>query len=292
MKKSLSLFLSLILLLLPVLAFSETVTASFFPVYLFAANLLQDTEGIELHSLARPETGCLHDYQLSSADLKALSGSDLMLINGAGMEGFMDFIFDAFPELPLVDSSTGIDLLPSESGETEFNAHIWLSPANAVTMVTNLSNGLCSAFPGEAETIAGNCSAYIQRLETLDAELREGLSSLSRRDLLTFHEAFPYFALAYDLEILAVLALEPDDPLSPAQLGKLALLIKEHDLPPLFTEPQYPSLAAETLARETGAPVYELDPCVTPPEGDLPLDWYEQVMRHNLSVLREALGTE
>ena len=81
MKKILSLLLTLLFLLLPVLAFSETVTASFFPVYLFAANLLEGTEGIELHSLAQPQTGCLHDYQLSSGDLKALSDSDVFLIN-------------------------------------------------------------------------------------------------------------------------------------------------------------------------------------------------------------------
>ena len=292
MKKTLSLVLSLILLLFPILVCSETVTASFFPIYLFASNLLEGTEGIELHSLAKPETGYLHDYQLSSADLKALSASDVFLINGAGMENFMSFIFEAFPDLTLIDSSAGINLLPSESGETEFNAHIWLSPANAITMITNLSDGLCKAFPEASETISANCSAYVQRMEALDTQLREGLSSLSRRDLLTFHEAFPYFALAYDLNILAVIALEPDDPLSPAQLGNLVKLISSNHLPPLFTEPQYPSLAAETLSRETGAPVYELDPCVTAPEGDLPLDWYEQVMLRNLKVLREALGAQ
>ena len=292
MKKILSLLLTLLFLLLPVLAFSETVTASFFPVYLFAANLLEGTEGIELHSLAQPQTGCLHDYQLSSGDLKALSDSDVFLINGAGMEGFMSFVFEAFPNLPLIDASTGIDLLPSESGETEYNAHIWLTPANASRMVQNLSDGLCAAFPNAADTISANCSAYIERMDALDKELRDGLASLTRRDLLTFHEAFPYFARAYDLDIVAVIALEPEDPLSPAQLGNLVTLIRDHQLPPLFTEPQYPSLAAETLSRETGAPVYELNPCVTAPDGTLPLDWYEQIMRGNLAVLREALGAE
>ena len=62
MKKILTLMLSLLVLLLPALALSETVTASFFPIYLFASNLLEGTEGIELHSLAQPQTGCLHDF--------------------------------------------------------------------------------------------------------------------------------------------------------------------------------------------------------------------------------------
>ena len=292
MKKTLALFSALLLLFLPVLASAGTVTASFFPIYLFTANLLDGTEDIELHSLAQPQTGCLHDYQLSSGDLKTLSDSDVFLVNGAGMESFLSFVFDAFPDMPLVDASLGIDLLPSESGETEYNAHIWLTPANAQVMVKNLADGLCTAFPDAAETINKNCSAYIQRLEALDAELHSGLASLSRRDLLTFHEAFPYFALAYNLNVLAVIALEPDDALSPGELGELVTLIQANHLPPLFTEPQYPSLAADVLSRETGAPVFQLDPCVTAPDGDLPLDWYEQVMRKNLIVLREALGAE
>ena len=140
--------------------------------------------------------------------------------------------------------------------------------------------------------IAANEQAYLLRLEALDEELRADLQALSRRDLMTFHEAFPYFARAYDLEVIAVIALDPDDALSTRELANLVDLIRQHNLPPLFTEPQYPSLAAEVLSRETGASVYELDPCVTAPEGETPLDWYEQIMRSNLLTLREALGAQ
>ena len=289
MKRILAFVLAL-LLALPGLAAADTVTASFFPVYLFAANLLDGLDGIELHSLASPQTGCLHDYQLSSGDLRALSGTSVFLINGAGMESFLSFVFDAFPDMPLVDASEGIDLLPSESGETEFNAHIWLTPANAIRMAENLASGLIRAFPNQKDGIQANLADYTNRLQALDAELTEGLQDLGRRDLLTFHEAFPYFALQYDLQILAVIAKEPDDALSTGELARLVSLVRKNNLPPLFTEPQYPSLAAEVLSRETGAPVYALDPCVTPPDGEIPLDWYETVMRRNLKVLQEALG--
>ena len=290
MKNTRILSLILCLLLLPVSAFAETVTASFFPIYLFASNLLSGVEGITLHSLASPDTGCLHDYQLSSGDLKALSSSDLFLINGAGMESFLSSVFEAFPDLPLVDASEGIELLPSESGETEFNAHIWLTPDNAVRMSENLARGLIKAFPDKEAAIQANLDNWTERLHALDLELEEGLKDLKRRDLLTFHEAFPYFAQRYGLQVLAVIAKEPDDALSTGELARLVSLVQKNNLPPLFTEPQYPALAAEVLSRETGAPLYKLDPCVTPPEGELPPDWYETVMRSNLSVLREALN--
>ena len=60
--------------------------------------------------------------------------------------------------------------------------------------------------------------------------------------------------------------------------------------PPLFIEPQYADVAAQTVSRETGAPVYTLDPIVTGPEQDAPLTYYEDVMRQNMTVLLEALG--
>lgn len=83
----------------------------------------------------------------------------------------------------------------------------------------------------------------------------------------------------------AVVTLEPEDTLSPRQLAKLITTVKSLDVPPLFTEPQYESLAAQTVAQETGAAIYELDPVVTGPEKDIPLTYYEDCMRANMAVL-------
>ena len=90
--------------------------------------------------------------------------------------------------------------------------------------------------------------------------------------------------------MVAVVNREPGDALSPSQLAELTDLVKALGLPPLFVEPQYEDLAARTLAQETGAAVYMLDPCVTGPEDNIPLDYYEQIMRQNMTVLQEALS--
>ncbi|MBR6029586.1 MAG: zinc ABC transporter substrate-binding protein [Clostridia bacterium] len=292
MKRLLTLLLVFTLALLPLSARAGTVAASFYPIYLLALNLTDGIDSLSVVNIAPPQTGCLHDYQLSVSDMKALSQADVLLINGAGMESFLTEVASSFPGLKLVDASVGIPLLPSESGETEFNPHIWLSAANALAMAVNLAEGLMEAFPEEAEAIAANRDAYAARLEALDAELRDGLKDVKRRDIVTFHEAFPYFAEAYGLRVAAVVALDPDDALSPRQLASLIDTVRALDNPPLFTEPQYASLAAETVARETGAPIYELDPCVTGPEEDIPLTYYEDVQRANLQVLLEALNAD
>lgn len=308
MKKLLALFLTL--LLMPAAALGETVVTSFYPIYLFTLNLLEGVDGVEVRNLAAPGTGCLHDYQLSTGDMKALANADVFLINGAGMESYLAFAMEAFPELQVVDASQGIELLAeggldnhddldgqdNQDGQGDhdhdhgdFNAHIWLDAENAQQMVRNLAQGLMEACPAQAEAIAANRDAYLARLSALDKELTEGLQAVAGKEIITFHEAFPYFAKAYGLTVAAVVAREPDTALSPRELAGLVALIREKGNPPLFTEPQYEDAAAKTLSQETGAPIYTLDPVVTGPDSSIPLTLYEDSMRHNMQVLLEAL---
>ena len=108
------------------------------------------------------------------------------------------------------------------------------------------------------------------------------LAAVPNKNIVTFHEAFPYFARAYGLTVAAVVNHEPGDALSPAQLAELVRTIRELNNPPLFTEPQYDDMAAQTISRETGAPIYTLDPVVT-------LTYYEDRMRENMQTLLVAL---
>ena len=297
MKKIVSLLLALFLFV-PAMAGAETVVTSFYPIYLFAMNLLDGVEGVTLTNLADNNTGCLHDYQLQTGDMKELAKADAFLINGAGMESYLSGVFEAFPALTVVDASTGVALLEDCSDHDHedhdhdhaYNAHIWLDASNAVIMVNNLADGLIGALPAHAEIIAANRDAYVARLAALDAEVKESLSALEKRDIITFHEAFPYFAQAYGLNVAAVVNRDPDDALSPRALAELCNLVKSLGTPPLFVEPQYEDMAAQTVARETGAAIHTLDPIVTGPEADLPLTYYEDVMRQNAQVLLTALG--
>ena len=296
MKRILALLI--LLLMLPWGALGETVVTSFYPIWLLALNLTDGLDGVTVRNLAAPDTGCLHDYQLQTGDMKVLASADVFLINGAGMEAFLDHIREAFPDLPVISAADGIPLLygldaleigEAETEEEEANAHIWLSAANAARMAENLAAGLMEHLPSHAERIQQNLESLRSRLLSLDGLLRDGLRDLSRKDIVTFHEAFPYFAHAYGLRVAAVVNREPGETLSPAQMAHLADVLMELNCPPLFVEPQYEDLSARTLAAETGCSVYMLDPVVTGPGDNVPLDYYETVMLENLRVLQEAL---
>ena len=73
-------------------------------------------------------------------------------------------------------------------------------------------------------------------------------------------------------------------------MAQLVSEIRRLGNPPLFVEPQYTDLSAQTLSRETGSQVYSLDPVVTGPSENVPLDYYETVMLQNMATLAEALG--
>ena len=278
---------------------AETVVTSFYPIWLIARNLAWDVPGLEVINLAAPDTGCLHDYQLQTGDMKVLAEADLFLVNGAGMESYLSLIGDAFPHLPVTVCAEGIPLIyednalqigdaDEESGVA--NAHIWLSAKNAGLMAENMASAMIVSFPDLESPIQKNLEAFLLRMNALDDELKEGLSNLPRRGIITFHEAFPYFAKAYGLDVLAVVNREPGETLTAAQMAELADAVISLGLPPLFVEPQYEDLSARTLAKETGAEIYRLDPIVTGPEEDVPLDYYDQRMRQNMMTLREALG--
>ena len=290
--------LLLVLVLFPCLALSETVVTSFYPVWIMTLNL---TRGLEDHvtvrNLAAPSVGCLHDYQLQTSDMKVLSGADAFVVNGAGMEAFLPEIARALPHLPVIEASEGIDLLENgdaveilESEEEAVNSHLWLDPVRAVRMAENIAAGLVRLMPEEESVISANLQDYRSRLETLDQQLREGLEDLPRRDIVTFHEAFPYFAAAYGLHVVAVVSKEPGEVLTPAQMSVLVREIIRLGNPPLFVEPQYTDLSAQTLSRETGSSVWSLDPMVTGPEENVPFDYYETVMLQNMETLIDALS--
>lgn len=298
LKRLLSLLLAL--LIIPALCFGETVLTSFYPLYLFALNLADGVTDLQVKNLAAPGTGCLHDYQLQTGDMKALAEADLFLYNGAGMESYLDYVFTSFPDLPSASASEGIPLLygtnalrignAMEDEDAEPNAHFWLSAANAAKMAENMANAMIRCFPEDQEILSANLDRLTERLLSLDEELKTGLAGLPRRGIITFHEAFPYFASAYGLDVLAVVNREPGETLTPAQMARLAEEIRALGNPPLFVEPQYEDLSAQTLSAETGAPVYTLDPIVTGPEEDIPLDYYDMVMRANMDTLLAALS--
>lgn len=262
------------------------IVTSFYPIYVFTSNIALDIPGVRVENMTEPQTGCLHDYQLVPADMKTLEKADIFVINGAGMESFLDKVISQLPDLEIIEASEGIPLLKDEHGED--NPHVWVSISGAIQEVRNIAEGLAGLDPENAELYRKNCEEYVKRLEDLKDRMHEALKDIKTRDIVTFHEAFPYFAQEFGLNVVSVVEREPGSEPSAGELAETIRIIQDLDVKVLFTEPQYSTRAADSIASQTGAKVYTLDPVVTGPKDAAP-DSYEKTMDENLKVLIEAL---
>ena len=259
------------------------ITASFYPMYIATLNVAKGIPGVEVHDLTKPMTGCLHDYSVTTDDMKQLAKTDIFVVNGAGMESFLDKVIKQLPNVKIVNASDGIELLKDKEGD---NAHVWVSVSLHIRQVRNIASQLAKADPQHAKEYGSNAAAYVAKLEKLRKEMHEGLKVLKTRDIITFHEAFPYFAKEFGLRIAAVIEREPGSEPNAKELAETITIVKNARVKALFAEPQYPAKAAQTIARETGAKLYVLDPAVTGPMQD---DAYIRIMTMNLGELRRAL---
>lgn len=279
------------------------IVTSFYPMYIATSNIIDGVEGVSISNMTNTEVGCLHDYQMTTRDMNKLEKADVFIINGLGMESFLDKTISAYPKLNVVDSSQGImeqhneenhvndeeESHHSEDGHSHEhgeNAHIWVSISLYIKQVENIAYGLAKYDEANKELYLSNAKNYNEKLQELKDEMHNKLDNLENKDIVTFHEAFEFFAEEFDLNIVSVIEREPGTNPSAGEVAKIIDKVKESNARAIFVEPQYEKSTANVIARETGIPVYTLDPIVT---GELTKDAYEKLMMENINCLEEAL---
>ena len=261
------------------------IVTSFYPIYVDAVNIAGGIDGVEVVNLTKPQTGCLHDYQLTPEDMKTLETADIFIVNGLGMENFLGKVSGG---LKIVDASQSDEIFLLKDGD-EINPHVWMSVTYCMKQVLAIEQQLCALDPEHADAYKKNALEYLNKLSTLRDEMHLALDNLPHKDIVTFHEAFPYFAAEFKLNIAAVIEREPGTEPTPQELAETIKIVNALPVKVLFTEPQYSPKAAETIARETGAKIYTLDPITTGDAIPENSGAYLDGMRKNAAVLAEAL---
>ncbi len=295
------------------------IVTTIYPVYLIALNLADQVDSIEIKSLIDRNTGCLHDYQLTAQDMKTIAGADILIINGGGMEGFLEDVITNYPQLTIIDASKGITMMQSllthdeeeEAGdsetdrskhvEEEYNSHVWLNPELYEKQIENVQQGILGYINNLTidqdnqvmiEQINQNTGRYMDEVEDLNSEMEvfktnDILNKIENNEAVIFHEAFAYFAQRIGMKVSFAIELEPDTSLSAGGIANIVNHIKENKIGYLFTEEQYSDSIPKQIAEETDSKVYVIDSVVT---GDGTKDSYLNAMRHNLSVLKAAVN--
>lgn len=262
------------------------VAATTLPVYEFTTILCENTD-ITVTRLITENVSCLHDYTLKVDQMQAIEGAQLLLINGAGLEDFMESALEKANSVG--DASEDLALLHGQEHDHEHgdhvhedDPHIWLSPNNAKHMAENLCSSLCAAFPQWETTFRANLTGLLSRLDDLQSYGEEALSNLRCRELITFHDGFTYLAESFDLTILHAIEEESGAEASAAELIELIGEVRSHELPAIFTESNGSVSAANIIAAETGVKVYALDMGISGTS-------YFDAMYRNINTLKEAL---
>lgn len=290
---------------------------SFYPMYVLAENLTEGVDGVTVSNLTENQTGCLHDYQLTSRDMKLLSQADAFLINGGGMELFVEKVLENYRSLPVLEAAHDITLLEGvahshEHGESipedehgheaeherdhdehnheghfhEENGHVWMDVEHYRTQLATVKEELIRLLPEQKDALEAAAAEYDGKLKVLSEGVADLKTKTKGTHVVIFHEAFAYLAESLDMEVLMALSLDEETVPSAGEIAEVIEEINYHGSALIFIEDAYAAYADKILA-ETAAKVVYLNPLTT---GDGRIDSYLSGMWGNIDAIREAVG--
>ena len=255
-----------------------TVVTSFYPMYVAAENVIGNSEGVRLENLSEPQTGCLHDYQLTSEDMKLLASADVFIVNGGGIEAFLTEIAAEYPELVMIDACEHLELL-------EDNAHAWMSMEDYKVQVQTICDGLTETDPAHGEQYRDNAEEYLDKISALQEEYADLAGILENQPVILFHEAYAYMAEEFSMKVSGVMDLDEERQVSAGEVADILSVIESDGVSVILAEELYGKDMGDTMEKETNIQVIYLDALT---RGDYGADSYLDGMRSNLELLSEA----
>ena len=258
------------------------------------AEIVKEVAGnrVTVHSLV-PAGGEVHTFDPAPSDAAAVSGAGLLVMNGLGLDDWLlPFAQQAgaadIPVLKLGENIDEVDYIEDdETGGT--NPHLWMNPAYVQIYVDRIRLKLIELDSAGQQTYDANAQAYDGRLSELDGWVRQQMETIPQeeRRVVSFHDAFPYFAAAFGLEVVGVVVEAPGQDPSAADIAALVQAIRTANVKAILSEVQFSDELAQTIASETGATV--VSDLYTDSLGNPPVDTYEAAIRHDVDLIASAL---
>lgn len=277
------------------------VVASFSIIGDFARNVGGDR--IELTTLVGPD-GDAHVYEPKPADAAAMTGADVVLVNGLHFEGFLKRLAEASAtRAAIVELTKGIEPIDMkqdhEGGHAEAEAgdngdidpHAFQSIANARIYVRNIADALCAADAEFCTIYRANAAAYDAKLAETEATVRAEIASIpsDKRVIITSHDAFGYFEHEYGLTFLAPEGISTEAEASAADVAALIRQLREDNASAIFVENITNPRLIEQIARETGLTVGGALYSDALSESEGAASTYIDLMLHNVRTIKGAI---
>ncbi len=240
-----------------------------------------------------PKGGDVHTFEPSPADIQTVSRAKLLVMNGLGLDDWLQKTItnasaSGTPLLKLGVDLPGVELLPGEDPSTQ-NPHLWMDVKYGQLYVDRIAGSLKSLDPAHAAQYDNRAASYKTRLDALDASVRSRIATIpaANRKLVTFHDAFPYYARAYGITIVGVAVQAPGQDPSAGYTAQLITAIRDAGVKAIFSEAQFPTKLVDQLGAETGATV--VSNLYDDSLGDDPVTSYEAVVSWDTDQLVAAL---
>lgn len=237
-----------------------------------------------------PSGGNPHTFEFSPGKIGELEGVAIVFAVGHGFDDWLHPAGESFGGARIVIVDSGVDLITDGSEavivDGTADPHYWLSLRNARQIAENIAEEL-GPLVSEKETVEANLKRYLEKLSQADLEIKALFSGLSRRKVVTAHNAWAYFARDYGLEILGSLESRGHGEPTPKHLTELGRQIQREKIRALLVQPQIPRDIIRAFAEDFHLEIYELDPVEAPREGE----GYTDVMLRNARIIKQALET-
>ena len=264
------------------------VVAASYPMYTAALRVAGDSRGVFVSCLTPPSTGCLHDHQLTPAERASLDSADVLILNGAGAEEFLEPLL---PQLTATVVDTAKSALPHEEHHEHehHNDHIWLDPALYAIQVKTIGEALCAADPAGAERYRQNAAEYTAQITAVQAQLTEIASRLAVDKAVLFHDSMAYPAAALGLDVVGELPIGEEGGFSAAEVAEVAEAMRGQAVLLLYDD-QYPQQMTQLAAYAERSITVSLNSAVMPVYGVDDAQTWLWCMEDNIQRLKEAAG--
>ena len=220
------------------------VVSSFFPINEFVRKIGGDS--IE-SSLLIPAGIEPHDFEPTINQIQTVDSADVLVYNGLGIENWIAKINTAHK----IDASKGVNVSYVDKRNITIDPHIWLDPVLAKKEVENIRDGLIMIDPNNRDTYFNNAKNFLNELDNLDKTIRTGLESCKKKDFISFHNSFSYFAKQYGLNQHSIFDTGPEAEITPTHLAEIINIAKTLNLHVIYSEelidPRYASVVAQEI---------------------------------------------
>lgn len=219
------------------------VVSSFFPIDKFVKKIGGD---IIQSSILVPTGIEPHDFEPTINQIQTVDSADVLVYNGLGIENWITKINTAHK----IDASEGLNTSYTDRRNMTLDPHVWLDPLLAKKEVENIRDGLMTIDPNNRDRYLNNAKNFLNELDNLDKTIKTYLESCKKRDFITIHNSFSYFAKQYGLNQHSISNAGPEAEVTPTRLAEIINIAKSLDLKVIYSEELMDSRYASVVAQE------------------------------------------